>query len=74
MIETILHCANGEYCVFQFQDARVSMLQPNYLDPGQDESGYYLDVAGIISYALQLDWQEIERDGKRLYICAECVS
>lgn len=73
MIETILHCTNDKYCVFQFQDDRVAMLQPNYIAPGQDEDGYYPDAKDVISYALQMDWQEIEKDGKRMYICPECV-
>jgi len=73
MLEVILHCANGKYCVFQLEDVLTSLLRGNYLAPGQDEDGYYLDANGVIEVALQRGWQEVERDGKRVYICAECV-
>ena len=73
MLEVILHCGNGEYCVFQLEDARTSSLRPNYVAPGSDEDGNYLDATGVISYALQQDWQLIQRDGKGVYVCAECM-
>jgi len=73
MLEVILHCANGEYCVFQLKDAVTGTLRGNYLAPGPDAGGNYLTVTGVISYALQQDWQLVSRDGKGVYVCAECI-
>jgi len=34
MLEVILHCANGEYCVFQLKDAVTETLRGDYLALG----------------------------------------
>lgn len=48
-------------------------MVPNYIQPNADEDGCYLREKDVVAYALALDWQLIQRDGKRVYVCADCI-